>query len=153
MMRETLKKRLKKQDEKIIGLEKQFKRLLKDCDKLKNPRCLNCGSWRVIKHGTRKSIDRGDIQRYGCLDCDWKFTQKTKEYRMRHNKEVIDKILKLRRDGKTYSQIAEEIGNVMARQSVMRILHKFQPAKKEIIIKRKQKNKYGEYERSFKIKV
>ena len=61
--------------------------------------------------------------------------------------------MKLRKKGRTYSQIVDEIGGVMTRQNVMRLLYKFQPPKKDIIIKRKQRNQYGEYEREFKIKV
>lgn len=150
---ETLRKNNKEQKQKITLLTNALKKLLPDIDKLKNPRCSKCKSWNVIKRGTRKSINRGNIQRYGCLDCDWKFTTKNIEYGMRHNQDTINKVLSLRKEGKTYSEIAEEIGNVMSRQNVLRILRKFQPPKKEIEITRKQKGQFGEYDRKFKIKI
>lgn len=148
-----LKNIIRKQKKIINELNKILKDVLTDLNKVKNPRCPKCNSWNVIKRGTRKTIGRGRVQRYHCIDCDWKFTQRTIDYRMRHNKEVIKKIMKLRKQGKTYSQIAGEIGGVMTRQNVLRLLRKLQPPKKEVIIRRKQRNQWGEYERNFKIKI
>jgi len=144
---------LKKQNKKINDLNKIIKEMSIDLTKMKNPRCSDCGSWNVIKRGFRPTIDRGKIQKYHCKDCNWKFTHKTIDYRMRHNRGTINRILQLRKQGKTYSQIADEIGDVMSRQSVMRIINKLQKPEKDIIIKRKQHNQYGEYEREFKIKI
>ena len=150
---QTLRKKNRKLQKRIAELNKFFKSISIETTKLKNPRCPKCNSWKVTKRGIRKTVERGGIQKYYCQDCNWKFSPHTIDFRMRHNKETINKILDLRKEGKSSSQIADATGNIMARQSVMRILHKFQKPTQEVTIKRKQRNQYGEYEREFKIKI
>lgn len=134
--------------------KKKIKQIEKSLNKLKtNIRCPKCNSWNVIKHGTRKTMERGIIQRYGCKDCKWSFCIYGQDYRMRSNKNMINKALKLRKKGKTYSQIKEILNNKISRKTIGRWLDKFQPPKEEKIIKRKIQNQYGEYEREFKIKI
>ena len=71
---------------------------------------------------------------------------------MREDSDRIEKALDLRKKGYTLSQIADELGGI-TRQSVHRWIHKFQEPIEEKTIKRKMKNQYGTYERTFKIKV
>lgn len=83
---------------RIVKLEKELKLKNQEIKKMKNPRCPKCGSWEVIKRGTRKvKRDKTNIQRFCCLNCNWKFTQESLDFRMRHNKKLIYKALRLRK--------------------------------------------------------
>lgn len=137
----------------LEDIKKKIQQLQKEIYKLKGiPKCPKCGNEKVIRTGIRKTY-KGIIQRYCCKNCDWRFIKKDLSYRMRNDKETIEKALNLRKQGKTYSQIAEILDNKVTRQSIMRWLHRFQMPKEERIIKRKMRNQYGEYERKFVINI
>jgi transposase-like protein len=137
-------------------LRKDIKELKKSVKRLQKglPPCKICGSRNVIKRGTRKTKERGRVQKYGCLDCGNKYSTYGKlDYRMRGNEETIKKAMFLRKKGLTFAQIAEELGGKFSRQTIHKWINKFQPPTQEKIIKRKQRNQFKEYERKFKIKV
>jgi transposase-like protein len=148
-LKEIDTKRLEKTENRIKKLEKEIY-------KLKGmPKCPKCGSKNVIKHGTRKTLNRGVIQKFWCKKCGevWSFRKKEIDYRMRNDIKDIRRALYLRKKGYTLSQIAEIIGGI-SRTSVRRWIHRFQPPEKEKIVTRNMGSRWGgEYKRSFKIKI
>ena len=55
----------------------------------KTIKCRFCKSTKTIKKGLRKTINRGKIQVYKCLECNRKFTNDEGFYRMRNSEEKI----------------------------------------------------------------
>ena len=137
----------------IRELKKIVKVLDKEVQKFKNPECVSCGSREITKRGTRGTIERGVIQKYSCGICGYKFSTYDLYHRMRHSKEKIEEAIKLRKQGLSYSQIADRIEGI-SRQTIMRWLKKYSPPSKKVKMKRKMKDRYGgEYEREFEIKI
>ena len=116
-----------------------------------NPPCPKCKSTNTIKRGKRYNLERGYTQKYGCKDCGYKFTPKTKEYRMRVSETKINKAIELFNQGYSYSQIAKKVKGV-SRQTICRWLKKYKVPKKDKVIEREVKNQYGTYKRKFNIK-
>lgn len=137
-------RKLREQDKKIKELE----------NKTEIPNCPYCGSGsrNVIRRGLRKGKYKLK-QRYECHNCNKKFDEQDFFTRMRNSSADILKALELRKEGKTFSQIAELLGNKMTRQSVCKWMQKYQPGTEEATATRKTNNQYGEYEREFKIKI
>jgi len=52
-------------------------------------KCINCKKSNYIKKGIRKTENRGNIQRYKCLDCKKIFTNDEGFYRMRNSEKKI----------------------------------------------------------------
>lgn len=52
-------------------------------------KCRYCGSTNHIKKGYRKTLNRGKIQKYRCLDCKKYFTNDDGFYRMRNSSKII----------------------------------------------------------------
>ena len=154
----TFLKKFGKND-KIKELEEKYKRLEIELNEVRRiastPNCQKCGSPNVIKNGARPTKRRGEIQKFKCLECGHKFSTDTSfGYGMRNNEETIKKALALRKEGNSFAQIAEKIGGGVTRQTICRWLQKYNPSPtEEKIIKVKQKNQYGEFERDWKIKV
>ena len=147
--------------DKIDEIRKEINRLsqeIKEANaKRKNevrfsyPKCPKCKSSNTIKRGKRKNLERGDTQRYGCKDCDYKFIPKTKEFRMRVSETKLNRAFELRHEGYSYSQIAKKIKGV-SRQTIGRWLKKYKIPLKEREVIIEQKNQFGKYKRRFKIK-
>ena len=152
--RKEFKKEIKEFKKEIKSIKDLIKRLQKNVKKFQNPMCPYCGSRDVIRHGLRKNQSKKTVQRFGCNVCSYKFSQfDFLDYRMRNDRPIIEKALKLRREGKTLAQISNEI-KVVSRQTIKRWLDKFQPPTKEKIVNLKIKNKNGkDYNRNFKIKI
>jgi transposase-like protein len=132
-----------------------FDKLNPDIPHQKFKTCFYCNSINLIRHGGRKTKNRGWIQRYYCKDCKKSFTSKgdVLQYRMRHQKEIIEKALKLRLEGNSLRDIAKQIG-VSSHQAILRWLKKFQPPKTEITITKQMKSRWGVfYNRNFQIRV
>lgn len=108
--------------------------------------CPRCRNHYIIKRGGRTSKNRGWIQRYSCKRCGYHFTDQGKCFRMRNRRWKIDKASEMRKQGKTYAQIAEAVGGV-SRTTVLRwIRARLPPAKKWITITRKMRyNSYGKH--------
>jgi transposase-like protein len=98
-------------------------------------RCILCGSTNVTKYGRRNT--RGvKKQRYHCKNCRKKFIR-TNNFRMRNKKSLIDKSLKLRKQGMTYSQIAEKINYKVTRHTIRHWVQKFDKTPmQDVIVKR-----------------
>ena len=95
-----------------------------------NQRCTTCGSFNTTKRGTRKTRNRGKIQKYTCKDCGARFSfYHPQQFRMRTNIKDVKKALKLRDEGLTLSQVAKEIGGKVSRQTVLRWEQKFKKEK------------------------
>ena len=58
-------------------------------ESIKNLLCRFCKSKNIVKRGTRKTNNRGLIQRYYCKDCKKKFIEDNGFLRMRNNPEKI----------------------------------------------------------------
>jgi transposase-like protein len=116
-----------------------------------NPSCPKCKSKNTIKRGKRYNLERGYTQKYGCKNCNYKFTPKNMEYRMRVSETKIKKAIELFNQGYSYSQIAKKIKGV-SRQTVGRWLNKYKVPKKDRVFEREIKNQYGTYTRKFNIK-
>lgn len=116
-----IKERLTKLEKKLEKLEnKKIKR------KKNKIRCPYCGSFCVIKRGLRKTINRGDIQKYYCKNCEYKFSAyNIIEYRMRSDCSDIKLALKLRKKGLSLSQIVRKLDKRVTRQTVLRWTNKF----------------------------
>jgi len=158
--------------DKFNDFKKSFIALIKYCERLKKCqiKCPDCGSFDIIRKGNRY-IQRGGIktaiQKYGCDECGSSFSQYGMEWRMRTSRQKIELALKLRLQGKTLSQIVEELGGKPSRQTVLRWIKKyseFMPAKKKEVIVVREMNcnagtrqnyhvKNPKYTREFKIKV
>jgi len=134
--------KLRELDKKITHFE----------DKIKIPACLYCGSIDVTRRGWRYNKNK-KVQKYQCKNCNKKFSFNDNFQHMRSNADVILKAMELRKEGKTFAQIAQELGNNVTRQTVHHWIQKYQPPTEEVTIKRNQRNKYGEFEREFKIKI
>ena len=52
-------------------------------------KCVHCGKSNYIKKGLRKTQNRGNIQRYKCLDCNRLFTNDNGFYRMKNDEKKI----------------------------------------------------------------
>lgn len=52
-------------------------------------KCNQCGASHYIKKGFRPTLDRGEIQKYKCLECGKYFTNDEGFYRMRNSEEKI----------------------------------------------------------------
>ena len=144
---------LNKVKKEITNLKETIEKLQRDVVKFQNPKCPNCESREVIKRGMRYNQTNKVVQKYQCQSCNYKFSQyDLLDYRMRNKKELIERALELRKQGRTLAQISEEIGGV-TRQTINRWLQKFQPPTEEKIAIVNMKNQYGKYERKFKIKV
>ena len=120
-------------------------------------KCPKCNHSQIIKRGGRESKNRGWIQRYTCKRCDYHFTDQGKCFRMRNRRWKIDKALEMRKQGNTYAQIAEAVGDV-SRTTVLRwIQTRLPPAKKWVVVTREVRyNSYGKkkkYKRKFNIKI
>jgi transposase-like protein len=146
--------------DKIDEMRKEINRLSKLKNKIKvietkprfqYPICPKCKSKNVKKAGVRKNLERGDTQRFRCKDCDFHFTPKTMEYRMRVSENKLNRAFELRHQGLSYSQIAKRVKGV-SRQTIMRWLKKYKIPLKEREVMIEQKNQYGKYKRRFKIK-
>lgn len=139
----------------IDKLRELDKKLDKFEEKTKIPNCIYCGSTKVIRNGWRYNNNK-KVQKYRCQNCNHKFSCNDDFKRMRNNAEVILKAMELRKKGKTFAQISEALkkdGTDVTRQSICKWMQEYQPATKEITVKRNQKNQFGEYEREFKIKI
>jgi transposase-like protein len=134
---------------KLRELNKKIEKLE---EKIKTPACLYCGSIEVIRRGWRYNQNK-KVQKYQCKNCKKKFSFSDNFPHMKNNADEILKALELRKEGKTLSQIAGELGNKVTRQTINLWLHKYQPPTEETTIKKMQKNQFGEFEREFKIKI
>lgn len=139
----------------IVRKLREMNKKIKDLEnKTEIPNCPYCGSGskNVIRRGLRKGKYKIK-QRYECHNCNKKFDEQDFFTRMRNPSGEILRALELRKEGKTFSQIAEILGNKMTRQTICKWMQKYQPSTEDIIIRRNQRNQYGEYEREFKIKI
>lgn len=50
-----------------------------------NIKCPKCNTTKIIKRGSRKTLNRGKIQRFGCKKCNHRFVLDDGFYRMRNN--------------------------------------------------------------------
>jgi len=118
IIKETNKK-YEKFEEKFRELKKEFEKIQKRL-KDKNPNCIYCGSYNVVKSGKRKTVARGDIQKYTCVDCKKKFSSYSSwlDYKMRHSKEMIKKALDLRKKNLSLAQIRKKLGNKVSRPTI-----------------------------------
>lgn len=88
--------------------------------------CSYCNCNINVKIGIRKN-KTSTTQRYYCKICEKRFAHSMDRYnRMRINKFIIDKGLKLRKEGLSYSQIASKINNIVSRQSIYRWVKKYE---------------------------
>ena len=116
------------------------------------PICPKCKSKDVKKGGKRHNLERGDTQRFYCNDCNYHFTPKIFEYRMRVSENKLKKAFELFNQGLSYSQIANKIKGV-SRQTIGRWLKKYKIPKKDRIFEREMKSRWGiNYKRKFNIK-
>ncbi len=58
-------------------------------------KCVHCGKSNYIKKGIRKTQNRGNIQRYKCLDCKKLFTNDEGFYRMKNSESKITSAIDL----------------------------------------------------------
>ena len=58
-------------------------------------KCLYCKASNYIKWGSRKTQNRGKIQKYKCLDCNRYFTNDDGFYRMRNHEDKITQAIDL----------------------------------------------------------
>lgn len=58
-------------------------------------KCIHCGKSNYIKKGIRKTHNRGNIQRYKCLDCNRLFTNDEGFYRMKNSESKITSAIDL----------------------------------------------------------
>src|SRR3990167_10152535 len=58
-------------------------------------KCLYCKASNYIKWGTRKTQNRGKIQKYKCLNCNKHFTNDDGFYRMRNSEDKITSAIDL----------------------------------------------------------
>ena len=58
-------------------------------------KCVHCKAQKYIKKGLRKTQNRGNIQRYKCLDCNKLFTNDEGFYRMKNNEKKITSAIDL----------------------------------------------------------
>lgn len=93
---------------KLSKRKPQKIKIIKEKIKLKNPPCPKCKSKNTIKRGKRYNLERGYTQKYGCKDCDYKFTPRTMDYRMRVSEVKLKKAFELFNQGHSYSQIAKK---------------------------------------------
>jgi len=81
-------------------------------------KCKYCNSKNILKHGKRKTKNRGLIQRYYCKDCKKMFSAGGKfTHKKRSKRWKIKKALELRKEGYSCEKIANQIGGV-SRQTI-----------------------------------
>lgn len=73
-------------------------------------KCPRCQSEEVIKYGTRKTDNRGNIQRYLCKKCNDTFIENDGFYRMRNNADKITASLDLYFNGLSLRKLQRFLG-------------------------------------------
>ena len=124
------RKDLKPIIDKLRELDKKIEKL--DA-KIKIPACIYCGSIEVIRHGWRYNKNK-KVQKYQCKNCGKKFSFDDIFPRMRTPAEKILEALELRKEGKTFSEISDKLGEEgtkITRQSVHKWVNKYQPPTEE----------------------
>lgn len=117
---------IKEENQNQLELLKKIKELEKEIQQLKNPKCPLCGSFNIIKHGIRKTLNKSLIQKYECKECKRKFSDYSQiEYRMRQPRAEILKAIKLDQEGYNPSQIAGKLKSKVSRQTVWKWLQNF----------------------------
>jgi len=97
---------------KIKELKEENKKLRKIINQIKHStKCPYCFSMTSIKHGKRET-KKGLIQRYECLNCNKKFSIREESFRMRHDSDLIEKVIKLHKKGYSSREIAKNIKEV-----------------------------------------
>jgi transposase-like protein len=153
LLTELRKDIIKEIDEKYKRFEEELKKIKRRLNN-RNPNCVLCCSYNVIKSGKRKTVARGRVQKYTCLDCNRKFSFYNQlDYRMRYPKKTIQQALDLRKEGLSLAQISKKLGNKIPRQTIRNWLGKYQKPSKERDIEIPMKNQYKDYKRKFTIKV
>lgn len=148
------RKDLKPIIDKLRELDKRISKYEKKAE-ASIPPCFYCGSTKVIRNGWRYNLNK-KVQKFKCLNCNHKFSFNDAFSRMRNNADIILKAMELRKEKKTFAQIADELkkdGTKVTRQTVHHWIQKYQKPKEEVIVKRNQRNQFGEFEREFKIKI
>jgi transposase-like protein len=77
--------------------------------KYKNVTCSNCNSEKVKKDGKRKTKHRGEIQRYKCKECRFRFVLDDGFYRMRNHEKKITLCMDLYYNGMSFRKIQEHL--------------------------------------------
>lgn len=97
-------------------------------------RCPKCDSKYIVKHGTRKTQNRGLVQKYQCKDCNYKFSN-PEGWRMRNDPEYVDYALKLYSKGLSLRGVAEQLNKKyklkVAHQTIMHWVNDFEVRKEE----------------------
>lgn len=97
-------------------------------------KCPKCDSNDVVKHGTRKTQNRGLVQKYQCKNCNYKFSN-PEGWRMRSDPEYIDYALKLYSKGLSLRGVVEQLIKKykikVAHQTVMHWVNDFTIQKEE----------------------
>lgn len=96
----------KQEYEELKKENKELRRVIKLIHNV--TRCPYCKSLFTIKRGTRKTDDKGRVQRYECLMCKGRFGEGGDDFRMRHSNDMIAEALKLSKKLST-RKIAERI--------------------------------------------
>ena len=77
--------------------------------KYKNVTCPKCNSKNVKKNAKRKTKHRGEIQRYKCKNCSYRFTLDDGFYRMRNHEKKITLCMDLYYNGMSFRKIQEHL--------------------------------------------
>lgn len=78
-------------------------------EKYKNISCIFCNSINIIKRGRRKTENRGNVQRYGCKDCNKRFSIDDGFYRMKSHEKKITLCMDLYYNGMSFRKIQEHL--------------------------------------------
>jgi len=141
-----------KLNEVIEAINKLSKQKIQTKTRFKYPKCPKCKSENTKKGGWRNGLERGKVQRYYCNDCNYHFTPKGFDFRMRVHEIKIKKAFELFNQGYSYAQIAHKIKGV-SRQTIGKWLDKYNIQKpKERIIEHEQRNQFGKFKRKYLVK-
>jgi len=77
--------------------------------KYKNVTCPKCNSKNVKKNAKRKTKHRGEIQRYQCKECSYRFVLDDGFYRMRNHEKKVTLCMDLYYNGMSFRKIQEHL--------------------------------------------
>jgi len=77
--------------------------------KYKKVSCIFCSSNNIIKRGIRRTEHRGNVQRFGCKDCDKRFSIDDGFWKMKNHERKITLCMDLYYNGMSFRKIQEHL--------------------------------------------
>jgi putative transposase len=71
--------------------------------------CPNCNSKNIIRRGIRKTKNRGEIQRFGCSDCDKRFVHDEGFFKMKNHEDKITACMNMYFSGMSLRKIQQHL--------------------------------------------